>query len=235
MGRAKRRIKAKRKAEHMRREQIRIAMNKRVFFTLTRCHTKLKGIVYRYCYKSNMHNLIYKGAKFENVRYQSSIITKCNFNQAELVGVDFCNCNLRNTSFRNAKLRNVCFINCNVDRTDFLDADFQNVVFVCTGIERANNLFINSKCRVYRTYPKIELTSDVETQLLQFSEDPLIYNPHVLHVSKNKLNHWTLKILQDIYGDDTFRALCAVKNRKHTKGLYTIHSYMKHIESYLKL
>lgn len=234
MGRARKKLLAKRKAKRINREQIRLAMNKRVFFTLTRCSKKLQGISHKYCYKSNMHNLTYKGAKFENVRYQSSIITKCNFNQAELIGVDFCNCNLRKSSFKNAKLKNVCFINCNIEGVDFLNTDFKNVVFVCVGTDKAKNLSINSDCRCYKTYPKFELEKDIQTQLLQLSEDSLLYEPHVLHVTKNKLNLWTLKILKDLYGENVFRALCAIKNRKRKKGFYTLHSYMKHIENYLK-
>lgn len=235
MGRARKKTLARRKAKRQNREQIKLAMNKRIFFTLTRCSKKLQGISNKYCYKSNMHNLTYKGAEFENVRYQSSIITKCNFNQATLIGVDFCNCNLRKSSFKNAKLINVCFINCNIEGANFLNADFENVVFVCVGTDKAKNLSLNSNCRCYKTYPKFELGPEIRCQLLQLAEEPLLYEPRVLHVTKNKLNFWSLKILQDLYGESVFRALYALKNRKRKTGFYTIHSYMKHIESYLKL
>ena len=164
LGRTRKKQLAKRKFKRINREQIRLAMNKRIFFTLTKCSKKLKGISNKYCYKSNMHNLIYKGANFKNVRYQSSIITKCNFNQAELIGVDFCNCNLRKSSFKNAKLKNVCFMNCNIEGTDFLNADFENVVFVCVGTNKAKNLSINSNCSIYKTYPKNNLDIGTQTQ-----------------------------------------------------------------------
>lgn len=235
MGKSRKKLLAKRKAKRIKREQIRLAMNKRIFFTLTGCSKKLQGMSNRYCYKSNIHNLTYKGAKFENVRYQSSIITNCNYNQAELVGVDFCNCNLRKSSFKNAKLKNVCFINCNIEGTDFLNADFENVVFVCVGIDKAKNLNTNFSCRIYKTYPKFELERDIQARLLQLAEVALLYEPRVLHVTKNKLNFWTLKILEDLYGESVFRALCAIKNKKNKRGFYTIHAYMKHIENYLKL
>lgn len=210
-------------------------MNKRIFFTLTGCPQKLQGISNRYCYKSNMHNLTYKDAKFENVKYQSSIITKCNYNQAELVGVDFCNCNLRKSSFKNAKLKNVSFINCNIEDVDFLNADFENVVFVCVGMDKAKNLNISSNCRIYKSYPKFELDYNMQTSLLQLAEISAVYEYHVLHVTRKKLNFWTLKILEDLYGESVFRALCAIKNKKNIRSFYTIHSYMKHIENYLKL
>ena len=234
MGHNRKRL-SERRVKQKNRERIKLSMNKKVFFTLTNCARKLQGISHRYCYKANMHNVIFKGAKFENVRYQSSIITKCNFNEALLTGVDFCNCNLRKSSFKKAKLKDVCFINCNIEGVDFQSAEFENVTFVCVGFEKARNLVIDSGCCIYRTYPRIELDKEIQTQLLRLSEEPLIYEPHVLHVTKNKLNYWSLKILEDIYGVDAYRALCAIKNRKRVRGFYTISSYKKHIESYLKL
>ena len=235
VGRARKKLLAKRKAKQINREKIRLLMNKRIFFTLTRCSKKLQGISNKYCYKSNMHNLTYKGAKFENVRYQSSIITKCNFNQSELVGVDFCNCNLRKSSFKNAKLKDVCFVNCNIEGTDFLNTKFENVVFICIGLEKAKNLYLNSECIIYKTYPQITLDSNIQTQLLQLADDPQLYEPHVLHVTKNKLNFWSLKLFEDLYGESAYRALCAIQNRTRKKGFYTLYSYKKHIESYLEL
>ena len=146
-----------------------------------------------------MHNLIYKDAKFQNVRYQASIITNCNFNQTVLTGVDFCNCNLKKSSFKGAKLHNVCFINCNLSGVDFTNAEFDNVIFVCTSVDKCKNFSCDSNCRIYRSYPKIELQDEISTQLLQLAEDTLIYEPHVLHVSRSKLNLWALKILDDLY------------------------------------
>ena len=81
----------------------------------------------------------------------------------------------------------------------------------------------------------IELQDEISTQLLQLAEDTLIYEPHVLHVSRSKLNLWALKILDDLYGTDALRALCAINNRKNKWGFYTLYSYMRHIEKYLKL
>ena len=224
-----------RKVKRLKREHIRRAMNKKVFFTLTKCNKILQGVSNKYCYKSNMHNLIFKGAKFENVRYRASIITNCNFNNTNLNGVDFCNSNLRKTSFKDARLQNVCFINCDLRDVNFQNAEFKNVIFVCTDTGKTKNLPDNTNYRVYNTYPNIELKNDTQNKLIELSNEDLIYDPHVLHVNKNKLNLWTIKILTDLYGDDIFKAIYAIKGRKNKKGFFTIYSYTKHIESYLKL
>ena len=222
------------KNKRIKKEKIKLAMNKRVYFTLTGCHKKLHGLSNRYCYKSNMHKLIFKDGKFENVRYRSSIITNCNFNNTLLLGVDFCNCNLRKSRFKNAVLNNVCFINCNLEGVDFTNSIFQNVVFICTNIDQTNNFPTKGSFRMYNSYPKITIHSQTQEELLALSLYKELYEPHVLHVSQNKLNYWTLKVLIDIYGEDIFRALSAVKNRNNKKCFYTVFSYMKHVEKYLK-
>ena len=110
MGRAKKKRDAKRRKNMHTRNSIRIKMGKPIFFTLTHCSKKLKGISNRFNYKANMHNLCFVDASFYNVKYQASIMTDCNYRNANVIGVDFFNCNMRGTSFKNAKLKNVVFI-----------------------------------------------------------------------------------------------------------------------------
>lgn len=226
---------AKRNKQRQTRQAIQLKMGKKVFFTLTHCSKKLSGISNRYCYKSNMHGLIFKNACFENVRYQSSIITNCNFNGANLTGVDFCNSNMKKSTFKNARLKDVCFINCNLSGTDFDGAVFENVVFVCTGIEKAKKLCHELDYKVYRTYPKIMLEEETQKKLLQLAKYQSLYIPHILHISKSKLNLWTIKILFDCYGQDVFRALVALNTCKDKRHFFTLHSYRMHIEKYLKI
>lgn len=220
----------KRNASRIRREQIKVAMSKKVFFTLTNYHQKLKGVSNKYSYKANMHSLIFKGGCFSNVRHRASIITRCNFNETDLTGVDFCNCNLKGTTFKKAKMKNVCFINCNIK-----DADFENVVFVCTRTEKSKNLTLNEKCKVYTTYPKIFVEPTIQSQLLQLARNENLYEPHVIYITKNKLNLWILNMLEELYGKDVYKALVAISNRRAVRDFFTVQSYMKHIENYLKL
>nr|WP_278244267.1 pentapeptide repeat-containing protein [Lachnobacterium bovis] len=74
-----------------------------------------------------MHKLCFVGVRFYNVKYQASIITNCNFRNANLIGIDFFNCNLRGTSFKNTSFKNVVFYNCNLRDADFKDAIFGNM------------------------------------------------------------------------------------------------------------
>lgn len=210
-------------------------MNKKIFFTLINFPKKLNGLSNKLCYKSNMHNLIFKSSTFINVRYQSSIITNCNFNCSKLFGVDFCNCNLKKSTFKNAILRNVCFFNCNVSETDFSNATFENVIFVCTRTQNAKHLVFDGNCKTYNSYEKVKLLSEDEDELLKLACNKTIYNSHILHVTKKKLNFWSLRILIDIFGYEAIKALCEINNVKTHDNFYTINSFSNYIENQLKI
>lgn len=61
------------------------------------------------------------------------------------------------------------------------------------------------------------------------------YRYHVLHVNKRKPNMWLIKILLDRYETETDKALLTFSKREGLKRLYTLHSYAKFIEKYLKI
>ena len=235
MGKGKSKRDAKRRKSQEQKRLVKIKMGKPVYFTLTHCVKKLNGICNKYNYKANMHGLIFKDAIFNNVKYQASIITKCNFNNSKLTGVDFFNSNLKSSSFKGATLSDVVFYNCNLKDADFQDAQFKKVCFVSTNTTVAKNLNLNETCNVYKTYPKISMNSDVEKELLLLSNINAIYQSRIIHVDKNKLNRWCIKILVDSYGYETYRALMALKSKRDKRHLFTIFAYKKHIERYLKL
>ena len=109
---------------------IRRKMGKPVFFTLTHCQKKLRGLSNQYNYKSNMHGLLFIGTKFFNVKYQASIMTECNFRDSFLTGVDFFNSNMKGVSFKNATLKNVVFYNCkNGCKYNYKDG-YKNLCFI---------------------------------------------------------------------------------------------------------
>ena len=70
MGRGKKKRDAKRRKHLLSKNAIREKMGKPIFFTLTHCSKKLRGISNKYNYKANMHNLCFVGANFYNVKYQ---------------------------------------------------------------------------------------------------------------------------------------------------------------------
>ena len=236
MGRAKKKRDAKRRKNMHTRNSIRIKMGKPVFFTLTHCGKKLKGISNRFNYKANMHNLCFVDASFYNVKYQASIMTDCNYRNANVIGVDFFNCNMRGTSFKNAKLKNVVLYNCNLKGTDFSGATFDDVAFICTNTNEAKNIYSNTPgIMVLRTYKALNLSEKVKIQLLNLGHNQSVFNARVLHVNQNKLNHWTLGLIHQKYGDNGIEMLSDILCKKEEwNNMYTVFSYMMLIEKWGK-
>lgn len=232
MGRAKKKRMAKLRRNREEHNLIRLKMGKRIFFNLTKCNKKMSGISNRVCYKSNMHGLIYKDAHFQNVRYRASIITKCNFNKAVLNCVDFCNCNLKNTSFKDAVLRNVCFFTCNLSGVDFTNAKFENVFFVCTGVDKAKGISPDASLKRYTTYPQIDIDDHIQAALLQLSDNRKIFESRIIHVSKGKLNMWTIEIITDLYGRNSLEYLIKLTEEIQSCQICTIGYLIDCIEKY---
>jgi len=229
MGRGK----EKRKLKLKRIEKIK--KGKLVRFNLANSPVKYKGFTDKYNYQTNIHNLIYKDASFENVRYHASNLTKCNFKNTKVLGVEFTSCNLKNTSFKNAFFKDVIFFNCNFKNTDFEGVKYDNVIFISTNLENAINLNLTDECEVLKTYPRVEINKELYETVLKLSECKRIFKYHVLHVKKDKINRWNLSILQNYYGDRLQRALEALNRRNNKYAFYTVYAYKKMIDSYLHI
>ena len=211
-------------------------MGKPVFFTLTHCSKKLKGVTNKYCYKANMHKLCFNASRFYNVKYQASIITNCNFKGANIIGVDFFTSNLKGTSFKNAILENVVFFNCNLKNVEFSGASFNNVIFICTDLKCAKNLNVdNPKIKIMRTYKRLALNEFVKSDLLQLADNESIFHARVLHVNKGKLNHWVLNIIYSLFGNIGIETLVKILPKKERwENMYTVFSYILLIEKLSK-
>lgn len=235
-GESKEKKSSKRRKRMFTRNSIRVKMGKPVFFTLTHCNKKMSGISNKYNYKANMHKICFVGARFYNVKYQASIMTDCNYRDANIIGVDYFNCNMRGTSFKNARLKNVVFFNCNLKGADFTGTKFDDVTFICTNLQEQKKLNLdNPGIRILRTYRPITVDELVETRLLALAQNESIFNAKVLHVNKNKLNQWTIGLIHEKYGVDGITMLSRILCKKEKwDNMYTVFSYMLLIENWDK-
>ena len=137
-------------------------------------------------------------------------------------------------SFKNAKFKNVVFFNCNLKGVDFTGAKFENVTFICTNLKNTKNLDLdNPEIRILRTYRPIDIDGLVENRLLAVAQNDSIFNAKVLHVSKNKLNQWTLSLIYEKYGLDGIAMLSKILGYKEKwNNMYTVFSYMLLIENW---
>ena len=232
----KKRGKSRQKAKMNARRNRRRKMGKIVRFTLANATKKLRGISNCYAYQSNMHNLIFKGAQFTNVNYRASIITKCNYNNTNLTGIDFIYANLKGTTFKNAHLDNVIFFGVNLAGADFKNALFNNVVFINTNTTKAKNLNISQEgITILSKYPDFILNEDLQFMLFSLIEFNKIYKHRTLHVNKNKINKWFLYLLlQEFSTSELIRGFQALAKRKDKRHFYTLYSIKKFLYSYLK-
>ena len=232
MGKAKKKI--KRLAKQKRNKKIK--QGKLVRFDLQNFPKKLRGCIDRYSYQANIHNLIYKGARFKNVRFKSSNITECNFKSASLTGVDFISSNLRGSDFSNTILKDVVFFGCKLQDTVFKNTKFENVYFISTNIDNSKDLELTDGCVIINRYDSLMLNDETVDKINKLATYNKIYNPGVIHVNRKKNNYWILKILLEYCGDmHTFtRVLNALCNRKDKRNFYTVYAYKNFIDTYLK-
>lgn len=79
------------------------------------------------------------------------------------------------------------------------------------------------------------MNSTVESRLLALAQNDSIFDARVLHVNKNKLNHWVLSLLNAKYGDKAILFLSKLLPKKEKwNNMYTIYSYMQLIENLMK-
>jgi len=85
-------------------------------------------------------------------------------------------------------------------------------------------------------YNSIPLSDGIKEKISILADCNEIYKPGVIHVNRNKFNHWIVKLLIEYSGGmHTFnRVLKALCNRKNKKNFYTVYSYKKFIDAYLK-
>ena len=75
---------------------------------------------------------------------------------------------------------------------------------------------------VLRTYKALNLSEKVKIQLLNLGHNQSVFNARVLHVNQNKLNHWTLGLIHQKYGDDGIEMLSDILCKKEEwNNMYT--------------
>ena len=77
------------------------------------------------------------------------------------------------------------------------------------------------------------LSEKVKIQLLNLGHNKSVFNARVLHVNQNKLNHWTLGLIHQKYGDNGIEMLSDILCKKEEwNNMYTVFSYMMLIRSF---
>ena len=224
MSKGKKRRQAKQKAKRI----MKARRGKNAPFDLQNSPKKYRGFSNKYCYKTNIHRLIYKDASFSNIKFQASNMTDCNYRNSKLNCIDYVGCNLKGSNFTGAKLRNVLFMCCHLNGVNFTNCKFQNVYFITTNIEKCKG-FPNDGFIQMRTCPKLDIDEKISIAVDRMCQ---IKAAHIFHVANNKLNMWTIKIVLDKYGAMTGDLLLRLSRERKLKALYSLGAYCNFIESH---
>ena len=238
MGRGKRRRKEKQKKKRIKK----IAQGRHVPFTLANSTSKLRGRNNKHEYKTNVHNLIFVGATFNNVKYTASSLTFCNFRDAKMIGVDYINTNLKKSKFKNARFENVIFYSANLKNADFLNATFKNVYFINTNTSVAKNLNIHqSYIHQLKGVPSLKLNNDLITAIEQLMKITKVQKHYVLTTKSSKgkeLNKWIIYLLlQDFSENELIRAFQRVylnDKKKSNINFFTYYSFLDFLSKYYR-
>lgn len=226
MSRGKKRRKAKQRAKRI----MKAKNGKPVPFDLQNSPKKYAGFRNRFCYKTNVHRLIYKDASFSNIKFQASNMTNCNYKNTKLESIDFVGCNLKESNFTGASLRNVLFLCCKLNGVNFTNCKFHNVYFVMTNTDKCVG-FPSEGVIQMRSYPRVDVDENIKTAVDRMCQIKEVDRHHILHVTKNKLNMWAIKILMDRYGVMTGDLLLRLSRERNLRNLYSLGAYCNFIES----
>lgn len=238
MGRGKQRRKKKQKQKRLKK----IAQGKHVPFSLANSTHKLNGRNNKHEYKTNVHNLIFVGATFKNVKYTASNLTFCNFRNTTFIGVDFINTNLKKCKFKNAHFENVIFYSTNLKNAEFSNATFKNVYFINTNTSVAKNLNIKlSGIHLLKGIPALNIDNDLIAAIEQLMAIPKILKHHVLTTKNSKgkeINKWILHLLLQSFSvkelTKAFQRMYLNNNKNTNRTMFTYYSFLDFLSKYYK-
>lgn len=230
MGRGKR----KKKAQLKRKRMSKMKKGKLIPFSLANSPHKMQGRTDKHDIKTNVHNLIYVGAHFENVKFTASNMTNCKFRDAKFVGVDFICTNLKYSKFKNVFLENVIFYGTNLKDVDFFGAHFKNVFFNNTNVSVAKNLDLAQPgIYVLNSNLSIEIDSSLQTAIINLMGINKIKKHYVLTTKSSngkKVNKWVIYLLLKNFTSDElvkgFNRIYSNDKKNSNRTMMTYYSYL---------
>ncbi|WP_080962166.1 pentapeptide repeat-containing protein [Chromobacterium subtsugae] len=166
-------------------------------------HKKIKKQVIKnkfysksHCFRATLSNV-----KLTNVNFKGAILTKCSFKQSQFVSVDFLGTNLKGSNFTDATFKRCIFVGTLLDRANFKGCSFKNCYFVNTNLSRSKNLAIDSSNIILNNYPKFDISLELSALVSSIWEHPNIHYSRVLRLKGGRVNHLTLNILLNKYGE----------------------------------
>ena len=171
----------------------------------------------RYLAKSHVVKCNAQSQTFEFVNFRGSHFKKVKFNSAVFYGCDFWGTTFRGCDFRNAKFCDCVFMASIFRDCDFTGAEFAYCTVVNTNLLGCNNIDISVGVEKYGTYPKCNMTPELESALSLLKNNRNLRKNKLLFVSDTKYNHLNLWLLERRYRAKLPQLLLALNNRSTAK------------------
>lgn len=159
----------------------------------------VKSLRCRYMAKSQVVNCNAQSQSFDFVNFRGSHFKKVTFKNAVFYGCDFWGTTFNGCSFQNAKFQDCVFMACKLKDCDFTGAEFSYSTIVNTNLSDCSHIDITSGVALYSTYPKCDLTPELQAALDVLKSNKNLRKNKLLSISDTKYNQLNLFLLQNRY------------------------------------
>lgn len=159
----------------------------------------VKSLRCRYMAKSQVVNCNAQSQSFEFVNFRGSHFKNVNFQNTVFYGCDFWGTTFNGCNFQNAKFQDCVFMASKLKDCNFTETEFAYSIIVNTNLSDCLDIDVSSGVILYSTYPKCDMTPELETALETLKNNRNLKKNKLLFISDTKYNQLNLFLLQRRY------------------------------------
>ena len=187
----------------------------------------VKSLRCRYMAKSKVVNCNAQSQSFEFVNFRGSHFKNVNFQNTVFYGCDFWGTTFNGCNFQNAKNQECVFMASKLKDFNFTDLLFVFFIIVKTKLSDRLDIDVSSGVILYSTYPKCDMTPELETALETLKNNRNLKKNKLLFISDTKYNQLNLFLLQRRYRNRLPVLLLELNN--HSTAKITTYKKMERV------
>ena len=187
----------------------------------------VKSLRCRYMAKSKVVNCNAQSQSFEFVNFRGSHFKNVNFQNTVFYGCDFWGTTFNGCNFQNAKFQDCVFMASKLKDCNFTETEFAYSTIVNTNLSDRLDIDVSSGVILYSTYPKCDMTPELETALETLKNNRNLKKNKLLFISDTKYNQLNLFLLQRRYRNRLPVLLLELNN--HSAAQITTYKKMERV------
>lgn len=187
----------------------------------------VKSLRCRYMAKSQVVNCNAQSQSFEFVNFRGSHFKNVNFQNTVFYGCDFWGTTFNGCNFQNAKFQDCVFMASKLKDCNFTETEFAYSTIVNTNLSDCLDIDVSSGVILYSTYPKCDMTPELETALETLKNNRNLKKNKLLFISDTKYNQLNLFLLQRRYRNRLPVLLLELNN--HSTAQITTYKKMERV------